>query len=194
MADANVAMPVALRPRMLLDLSPGSAVARATQRTAATAGTSRQVPAPDFLRVFDMRRWIMAAGLFTAITGCAGGALQQPPAMSDLTNTATVVVIRPRGFVNAARTAEITFDGYTVGRLGTGHNMSFLVPTGTHTVSVITSSLALNFERGQCYYFRVAYSTGAMTAGLERMRPDAVHSEAAGTSPVSPPLPDCPVE
>lgn len=140
-----------------------------------------------------MRRWLMAAGLLTGTTGCAAGALQQPPPITDPANTATVVIIRPRGLVNAARAAEITFDGYAVGRLGTGHNLSFQVPTGTHTVSVITSSLALNFERGQCYYFRVAYSTGAMTAGLERMRREAVQAEAASTSPVSPALPGCPV-
>lgn len=46
-----------------------------------------------------MRRWLVAAGLLAGNTGCAAGALQQLPSIPDPTNTATVVIIRPRGFV-----------------------------------------------------------------------------------------------
>src|SRR2546423_4332131 len=138
-----------------------------------------------------MRNWMMrlvAAGL---LTGCASSGLQPPPPIPDANNTATVVVIRPKGSNAAAISTEVTFDGHSLGRIEIGRNMSFRVSSGRHTLSILSSSLALTFERGKCYYFRVGYTVNNVKVAIERIRPRDAEAEVADTSPLWSLTPEC---
>jgi hypothetical protein len=119
-----------------------------------------------------------------ALAGCGHTTLEHPPAVPNPAVAATLVIVRPKGLIAAGVAQEVTFDGFSVGRIGPGATLAFDVPPGPHQLGVITSSVAIPIEAGKCYYFRVAYSTRMTGAGVERLtRDEALDDGAELTGP-----------
>jgi hypothetical protein len=123
---------------------------------------------------------------------CAKGSIQRLPPVPDPSQAATVTVLRGKGFVAAAVATDIKVDGWTIATLGPGQFLTFALPAGNHSVGVVTSTAAFPFEVGKQYFFRVAYGTGNMTAGVERLEEAEAKKEIAGYRRIGPDTPVAP--
>jgi hypothetical protein len=103
------------------------------------------------------------------LAGCATGSLPAPlPPVG--TNAATVIVIRPTGFVGGGGSWDLTLDGQVVAEIGNGEHVTFGVAPGEHILGMNPVGCILSYcdvttatvraEAGRTYYFRLSMTAG----------------------------------
>lgn len=71
---------------------------------------------------------------------------------------------------------KLTWDGYNIARLGTGERLTITTDPGEHAIGgTTTSSVTLNFESDEKYYFRVSYPGDGFA--FERITPEKARDD-----------------
>ena len=116
-----------------------------------------------------MKKYVLLILITLSLAACTSGKTEFFPSTGYSADAAQVTIIRERRMFGIGFSMKVLFDDQVIARLKTGHDVTFYVNPGVHTIGIPNSSITVALERAHKHYFAILTDSSQFGFEIERI-------------------------